>query len=203
MSKSESKQNSTSAGPGEMWDSEASQSLPADAVPPADASGEESPAAAGDSPQRLDDYQHKLDEAEGRVLRAQAELENFRRRARREAEDQLKYSSMPLMSDLVEVVDNLDRAIAAADNSSAPGIVDGIKMVQAQLEMVLEKHGCRRINARPDTEFDPHLHSALNMQPSNDIAANHILQESRSGFQLHDRVVRPAQVIVSTGPQPS
>ena len=160
-------------------------------VPAADASSD--PAAT------IADYERRLQEAEGRSLRVQADLENFRRRTRRETDEQLKYAALPLLSDLIEVVDNLARALSAAETQPGQALVDGVRMVQSQLEQVLEKNGCRRI-ASLNTIFDPHVHSALEMRASDTVPANTIIAETRSGYQLHDRVVRPAHVIVSTGP---
>ena len=144
------------------------------------------------------DYERRLQDAETRALRIQADQENFRRRSRRELDDQLKYAALPLITDLIEVVDNLARALSAAEDQS-DALVSGVRMVQSQLEQVLEKNGCRRI-ATLHMVFDPNVHSALEMRASDTVPPNTIIEETRSGYQLHDRVVRPAHVIVSTGP---
>jgi molecular chaperone GrpE len=142
---------------------------------------------------------HQLQEAEARALRLQADLENFRRRTRKEAEDQIKYAALPLITDLLEVVDNLTRALAAADSESGNALVEGVRMVLLQLEQVLEKNGCRRIPSI-HMAFDPNIHSAAHMQFSETVPANIVIAEARSGYQLYDRVVRPAHVVVSKGP---
>ncbi len=143
----------------------------------------------------------QLAEAEKRTLLAQADLENFRRRTRRDTQDQLKYASVPLMNELLEVIDNLDRAIAAHE-SDAPGegLLEGVKLVAQQIATILENKGCKKIEAIGQP-FDPNLHQAVQMQPSNEYDANTVMQELRTGFQLHDRVIRPSQVFVSTGPE--
>lgn len=197
-------------------DSESADRGEASAWNPADAQsweatpGEHSAAAAhpgttAEWEAQRQELEQKLQAAEQQALRAQAEFENTRRRLRRDLDEQLKFSTYPLVSDLVEVVDNLTRALASAhqhgaDTAEGKRIADGVQMVQSQLNSVLEKHGCRRIVATPGTEFDPTLHSALQMQPHPQIPANHVAAETRVGYRLHDRVVRPAQVIVSTGP---
>jgi molecular chaperone GrpE len=145
------------------------------------------------------DYEQKLQDAEARALRSHAELENFRRRTRRDLDEQLKYASLPLINGVIEVVDNLTRALSAAESESSSSLVNGVRMVQSQLEQVLEKHGCKRIPT-VNMPFDPNHHSALQMQASDTIPANTVVSETRSGYALHDRVVRPALVIVSTGP---
>ena len=157
----------------------------------------------GDAPtkeMRLPDLQAELQNAEDRVLRAQAELENFRRRMRREMENERQYAALPLLNDLMTVVDNLGRAIGAAEQSEGQvGLLDGVKMVTSQLMGALEKHHCTEIQA-DGQPFDPNLHEAIAQQPSDEYAVGIVMMTTQAGFQLNDRVVRPAQVIVSTGP---
>jgi len=141
--------------------------------------------------------QAELDDAKDRALRAQAELENVRKRLRREMDDERKYALMPLVTDLLPVVDNIARAVAAAEKSpEASGLLEGIKLVAQQLESVLARHNTTRIEAM-GKPFDPNVHAAILQQPSADQPANTVLQVAQEGYQLHDRVVRPAQVIVS------
>jgi molecular chaperone GrpE len=141
-----------------------------------------------------------LDDASNRVLRAQAELENYRKRVRREMEDERKYAALPLLSDLLPVLDNIHRAIAAADKSpTGAGLLDGVKLVAQSLESVLAKHGCKRIEAL-DQPFDPAFHQAISQQPTADRPPNTVVLVAQDGYTLHDRVIRPSQVIVSTEP---
>ena len=140
----------------------------------------------------------ELEQAKDRALRVQAELENYRKRAAREMQEQARYANLPLMRDLLPALDNLDRAIAAAEQIiDAASLLQGVKMVARQLEGVFEKHQCVRIAAL-EQPFDPHLHEAILQQPSEEHPAGTVVQETQSGYQLHDRVVRPSQVIVST-----
>ena len=142
----------------------------------------------------------KLAEAEKLLLLAQADLENFRRRTRRDTQDQIRYAALGLMNELLEVSDNLQRAIEAAESDPASGgLLDGVKMVAQQIFAVLENHGCKKIDA-VGQPFDPQVHQAVQMYPSDDVPANSVMQELRTGFELHDRVIRPAQVFVSAGP---
>jgi molecular chaperone GrpE len=169
------------------------------AEPSAPGNGNAEESAAAESSATVD-HERKLKDAENRALRLQAELENFRRRARREADEQLKYAAIPLLSDLIEVADNLRRALSAAEADTGEALHQGVQMVQHQLEQVLERHGCKRIAAE-GSPFDPHFHAAVRMEPSRTVPANTIIAETRSGYMLYDRVVRPADVIVSTGPR--
>lgn len=142
----------------------------------------------------------ELREANERAVRAQAELDNFRKRSRRESEEERRYAALPLIRDLLSVMDNLDRALEAAEKSQqASGLVEGVKMVAIQFTTYLEQHGCRKIPAI-GLPFDPHQHEAIAQEPSSELAAGYVTRIARNGYQLHDRVVRPAQVLVSTGP---
>lgn len=139
-------------------------------------------------------------DAEERVLRAQAELENFRKRSRRELEEQRKYANLPLIRDLLVVLDNLSLAVSAAgDNQHAAGLLEGVKMVAEQFNNVLRQHSCQPIQS-VGANFDPNLHEAVGQEPSEQFAAGVVSRELRVGYQLHDRVVRPSQVFISSGP---
>lgn len=143
--------------------------------------------------------EQQLSEATDRELKAQAELENFRKRLYRDTEQSIKYASMGLIRDLIEVLDNLSRAIEAASKSSeTSGLLDGVKMVQQQFIDALAKHHCKPIAALGET-FDPNVHQAIAQSPSDDFANGKVMLEASAGYTLHDRVIRPAHVIVSTG----
>ena len=130
---------------------------------------------------------------------AQAEAENFRKRMRRDFEDQLKFASVPVVTDLLQVRDNLVRAIeAAGDSSDVAGLRDGVAMVAKQLDDTLAKHGIREIPASGEL-FDPNYHEAISQMPG-DAPEGTVAHVAVTGFQMHDRVIRPAQVVVSTGP---
>ncbi len=147
------------------------------------------------------DSQTELAEAQDRVLRLQAELENLRRRTRREIGDANRFASLPLMRELLPVIDNIDRAIEAAEKTDdATGLLQGVRMMGEQLTDTLAKHGCTEIIAL-DQAFDPNLHEAILQQPSADHAPGTVIAVTQVGYVLHDRVVRPSQVIVSSDPE--
>lgn len=144
----------------------------------------------------------EVEEASKRVLQAQAEAENFRKRLRRDTEAQLKFAGMPLVTDILQVRDNLLRAIDAAttagEGESTAGLVEGVSMVRKQLDDVLAKHAIKEIPAEGEL-FDPNFHEAISQMPHPEIASGMVAHVATPGFQMHDRVVRPAQVVVSTG----
>ena len=150
--------------------------------------------------QTIQKLEAELHEAGERLLRSQAELENYRKRARREMEEERRYATLPLVRDLLSVVDNLERAIEAAQQTSdSAGLLEGVKMVAAQFTGTLAQHQCVRIET-VGTTFDPHLHQAIAQEASTEHPAGTITRAAQVGYKLHDRVVRPAQVFVSTGP---
>ena len=141
--------------------------------------------------------QDELDAACDRTLRAQAELDNFRKRANRTAQDERKYANIHLMRDLLPVIDNMQRAIEAAEKSDeGGGLLEGFKLVAQQVETVLGQYHCKRIEAIGEP-FDPNWHEAILQQPSADHEPGTVIMVTQPGYQLHDRVVRPPQVIVA------
>ncbi len=172
--------------------------------PVLDRGGESALDVSGDAfaGSRIARLENELADAEKRALLHQAELENSRRRMRRESEELVRYALGPLMLDVLEGLDNLDRALQALGTPSSSAadssLASGVAMVAQQLGQALARHGCLAIDAAGQP-FDPQLHQAVQMLPSPDVAPNHVLQVLRAGYRLHDRVLRPAQVIVSTG----
>lgn len=146
------------------------------------------------------DLSAELAAEKDRSLRLQAEMENLRTRTSREISESARYAALPLMRDLLPVVDNIERAIeAASKQGEADPLLEGFKLVHQQLLNVLAQHNCVKIEAQGHP-FDPQFHAAILQQPSSEVPANHVLLVAQAGYKLHDRVVRPAQVIISTGP---
>jgi molecular chaperone GrpE len=149
------------------------------------------------SDKKIKKLEADLAAAKDRELRVRAELENYRKRAARELEEHIRYAELALLRDLLPVLDNIDRAIEAAEkNTDAATLFEGFKMVSQQLNELLARHHCNRIEAL-HTQFDPNVHHAVMQQPSEEHPANTVLMVTQPGYQLHDRVVRPSQVIVS------
>ena len=141
----------------------------------------------------------ELNVQKDRVLRAHAEMENLRQRQSRELTDERRYGAISLMRDILPVVDNIDRAIEAAEKSGDGGpLLEGFQLVRQQLVTALAQHGCEPINALGQP-FNPDIHAAILQQPSPDHPAGHVMLVTQPGYTLHDRVVRPASVIVSAG----
>ncbi len=146
------------------------------------------------------ELQAKIDDLQGKLMRSYADLENYRRRVQREQDDARKFESLRLVRDLLPGLDGLNRAIASAEQTGdKQALLDGIRMVANQFRDILRTHAAEPIDAL-GKPFDPNLHEALTQIPSADHEPMTVLQVVEMGYRMHDRVVRPARVIVSSAP---
>ncbi|MEQ8178362.1 MAG: nucleotide exchange factor GrpE [Amphiplicatus sp.] len=152
----------------------------------------------------VDALREELSALNDKVLRLAAELENTRRRADREKQDAGRYAIASFARDLLSVADTFERALGTAPaegESVSPetlsALVSGIRMTDAALLNVLERHGVKRIDPKGE-KFDPNLHMAVAQAPG-DAPAGHILDVAQPGFVIGERVLRAAMVVVSTG----
>ncbi|MDR2980939.1 MAG: nucleotide exchange factor GrpE [Puniceicoccales bacterium] len=153
------------------------------------------------------DIEDKLAKAEQEIIklkdhyaRALADLDNYRRRVVREKEDLRKFATQGLLEDMLPILDNLGIGLATAENlPEAKPVTDGFKMIANQIKTTLEQHGLREINPVGEL-FDPNLHESLSQAPHPTIPDHHVAEVFRIGYKLHDRLIRPASVTLSTGP---
>src|SRR5437588_2554507 len=137
------------------------------------------------------------------ALRTRAEFENYQKRNQKDREQERRYWYTPLALDLLPVVDNLERTLAAAQKAGETGpLVQGVAMVHGQLLEMLKRHGITPIDADGKL-FDPNVHQAVMQQPSVDHEPGTVIQVLEQGFMNHDRVLRPAKVVVATKPENS
>ncbi len=126
-----------------------------------------------------------------------ADYANYQKRVQKEVDTVRRFASQPLILDLLAGLDNLERAMQTADTAgNSTGLLQGIRLVHQQLLAALARHGVRPIAAQGKT-FDPEFHEALLEQPAPDRPDRAVLQELQKGYLLHDRVIRPAKVVVS------
>lgn len=148
----------------------------------------------------LDALRAQLADKQDRLLRALADADNIRRRAQRDREDYVRYASESLLRDLVPVLDNLDRALAAArPEGAAAGLREGVELIQRELLKVLERAGVTRFSAL-GAAFDPTRHEAVARVVNPQVAPNTVAHETLPGYMLHQRVLRPALVSVAVPP---
>ena len=173
----------------------------------------EDPAAAAPQdapPEELGDLEAEIlalqaerDEMRDRLMRALADAENSRKRAERDRREGLMYGGAKLARDMLPVYDHLSRALEAAGDdlkTNAAGLYEGIDLTLRELVNVLAKHGVERILPQPGDAFDPHLHQAMFEAPVPQFRAGQIIQVMAVGFRMHDQLLRPAQVGVSSTP---
>jgi molecular chaperone GrpE len=165
----------------------------------------ESPARADGAPteaepSEIESLRAELADKQDRLLRALAETENVRRRAQRDREDYVRFASESLLRDLVPVLDNLDRALAAARAAGdAPGLVEGVELIQREMLKVLERAGVSRFSA-VGAPFDPTRHEAIARVVSSEAAPDTVISEILPGYLLNGRVLRAAMVAVAAAP---
>ncbi len=135
-----------------------------------------------------------------KYLRLAAEFENYKRLSQRDQRDQVRYGNEQLLKELLSVVDNLERAIKAAnENAGNQALVQGVELTLKQLTGTLSKFGVQTIDS-VGHPFDPSAHQAVAQLPSDRIPAQHVAEEYQRGYRLHDRTIRAAMVGVSSGP---
>ena len=137
-----------------------------------------------------------------KFLRAAADLENYRKRAAREKEETVRYQGEQMVTALLPVLDNMDRALSSAQEhgSEHSGLVEGLEQIHAQFERVLKDFGLEAVAAAAGDTFDPRLHEAISHEPSAEQPEGAILQQLQRGYKLGNRLLRPARVRVSKGP---
>jgi molecular chaperone GrpE len=181
-------------------------------VDPADPSVDSPAAQAADAPQltaeeidQLKDEARKAQEHWNQLLRTAADFENYKKRAARERTEAGKYAIESLLQKLIPVMDNFEMALNAA-NASPGGSVDalqtGVNMIYQQLKKALAEAGLQEVNATGQ-KFDPNLHEALSQAESAEVPEGTVLQQLRKGYKLHDRLIRPASVVVAKSPASS
>jgi len=131
------------------------------------------------------------------ALRTRADFENYQKRQQRDLAQERLYAHLPLAQDLLSALDNLDRALAEARKAGETGpLVRGVGLVQAQLLDALRRHGITPMQAQ-GKPFDPNMHEDVMQQPSADQPPMTVLQVLENGYMIHERVLRPARVIVA------
>ena len=165
------------------------------------AEGDEMDAAELEGAAELETLRAERDEFKDRFMRALADAENTRKRAERDRREAENYGGSRLARDLLPVYDNLDRALKNATEDSKEGdkaLLEGVELTMRELLKVFKKHGIEPIMPEVGDRFDPQQHEAMFEAPLPGTKAGDIIQVSTAGFMLHDRLLRPAQVGVSS-----
>ena len=157
------------------------------------------------TPEQIEDLKNRAaraDENWERLLRVTADMDNFKKRAAREREEAVKFANESLIKKLAPVLDNFDMAMSAAGQSGGntpQSLQTGVSMIYQQLKSVLQEAGLQEVDAAGKT-FDPNWHEAVSQQETTEVPEGQVLQQSRKGYKLRDRLIRPATVIVARKP---
>lgn len=141
-----------------------------------------------------------MEELRDRMLRLQADFDNFRRRMAREKQELYPRATADVLQALLPVVDHMELGLQhATQNEGSQALLEGLRLVQDQLVSVLRRFGLEPIDAE-GTLFDPTVHEAIAHLPSDTVPAEHVITQTRRGYRMSSTLLRPAQVIVSSGP---
>ena len=161
------------------------------AIETADSDGTET-----DAQTEVDALRQEASEAQDKLLRLAAELDNVRKRATRDIENARKYGLERLAQALLPVIDSLEAGLAAGENADAQALLEGKRATLRLLDAALEQVGIVELDPQGEP-FDPSHHEAMTMQPSATTEPNTVLTVIQKGYAIHDRLLRPARVIVS------
>lgn len=159
-----------------------------------------------DGPEGTDEIEAlraERDEFRDKFMRVLADAENARKRADRDRREAEQYGGTRLARDLLPVYDNLNRALQAIPDESreaSAALIEGVELTLRELSNVMDKHGVKALSPAVGDQFDPKLHEAMFEAPLPGTKAGQIIQVMSEGFLLHDRLLRPAQVGVSSNP---
>ena len=147
----------------------------------------------------LEKAQIEASEMKSRYLRSVADMENFRKRITREKQELLRSAAAGVVESLLPVLDNMKLGLQAAEqHPDAKDVTIGFKMVEDQLKKILEEQGLKELIPNGES-FDPNLHECVAHQPSDTVDEDKIIETVRAGYQLNERLLRAANVIVSSG----
>jgi molecular chaperone GrpE len=132
-----------------------------------------------------------------RLLRLAADFENYKKRAARERQEYVQLANERLIAELIPILDDLERALAAAEEHQEAQLEEGVRLVHNSLAGLLQRHGITPIET--EGQFDPHVHEALLSQPS-EAEEGSVIDVVQKGYKLGERVVRPARVVVAAPP---
>ncbi|WP_047986335.1 nucleotide exchange factor GrpE [Ornithinibacillus californiensis] len=144
----------------------------------------------------LDSLQKEKEELYQRLLRTQAEFDNFKKRSLKEREAERKYKAQDVVTDLLPAIDNFERALQVEATDANKGLLDGISMVYRQIVDALKTHHVEPIES-VGQEFDPNIHQAVMQVEDDNFDANVVVEELQKGYMIKDRVIRPAMVKVN------
>ncbi len=171
------------------------------------AAGSEAPAEKS-ADERIRELEEALSAKEAEALanwdkfvRERADLENYRKRVQKEKEELLKYGNESLITEILPVIDSMERALAHASEEPHVAVIEGIRLTHSMLLAALKKFGVVPIETTPGCPFDPAFHQAMHQVESSELAANTVVEELQRGYLINDRLLRATMVSVAVPPQ--
>ncbi|HMB53863.1 MAG TPA: nucleotide exchange factor GrpE [Thermoanaerobaculia bacterium] len=152
----------------------------------------------GSASDDVDALRREIADLRDRSMRTLADFDNYRKRAERERSEVRRHVAAETIVDFLDVVDNLERALAAG--GSADDLKVGVEMILRQLEDLLRRRGVERVAAKGEA-FDPTVHEAVSRQEDPEISEPRVVEEMQSGYLMNDRLLRPARVVVAVPPE--
>ena len=146
-------------------------------------------------PSNLKEAQEQIDELSERVIRLTADYDNYRKRAQRDKAEVRQFANQGILEKLLPVLDNFEMAIVAVKDADS-SVRDGVQMIYDQLLGVLKAEGVEPVDAVGE-QFDPNMHEAISQEESEDAEEGEVIRQIQRGFNLNDRLVRPARVVVA------
>ena len=153
---------------------------------------------APEGPKSLKEAGEQIEQLNAKLLRLTAEFDNYRKRSQREKDEARQFANQGLVEKQLPILDNFEMALQAAADAD-PAIRDGVQMIYDQLLAVLKEAGVEAIDAE-GKPFDPNFHEAISQQETDEPKEGTVLQQLQRGYRLHDRLVRPARVVVAKSP---
>lgn len=149
--------------------------------------------------QKFDEATAEINAQKERYLRTVADLENYRKRAVREKEEARKQAACSILEDLLPILDHFQLGLKSAEeHEGGKAFAEGFRMILKQMEGALKQNGLEEINPE-NAVFDPNFHESIAHLPHETVEDGHIIEVHRVGYRLHERLLRPAQVVVSSG----
>lgn len=167
----------------------------------------ETETAAAEELSPEEQLQEELDKARSETkahqeqyLRTLADMENLRKRTQREKEELAKFANENILREILPVIDNLERAVEHAEQAeSSDGLLEGVQMTLSQFSQVLDRFGVKPVESLGE-QFDPNLHQAMGQLETDEYPANTVAQQMQKGYQLNERLLRPAMVMIAKAP---
>ncbi|WP_298273257.1 nucleotide exchange factor GrpE [Geobacter sp.] len=165
-------------------------------------------AAPAEGAERIRELEERLatKEAEAaanwdKFVRERADLENYRKRTQKEKEELLRYGNESLVTELLPIVDSMERALTHANEESLSAVIEGVKMTHGMLVAALKKFGVAAVETEKGTPFDPAFHQAMCQVEDDDLPPNTVAEVFQKGYLLNERLIRPAMVSVTVAPR--